>query len=142
MRLEPRNVTNLWTVNIINERQRGRIPRPAPWWLGSSYVNCVGIDGYYLKPSSNFVPLSGSGVVRAVNSGPILIAINNRNQDFRVNTLRLASRSASPPRPIPGWCHEHLTAPDGAGHQVGITPSEQEYSRRKGKGDISRAHSR
>ena len=26
------NVTWLWTINIINDTQRGRIPRPAQWW--------------------------------------------------------------------------------------------------------------
>jgi hypothetical protein len=44
------NVTWLWTVNVM--RKRGNVPSPAPsWWPGSSYVNWVGIDGYYNKPS-------------------------------------------------------------------------------------------
>ena len=71
-----RNVTWLWTVNIINDTQRGRIPRPAPWWPGSSYVTWVGIDGYYLKPSWKFAPLFGPTIaaVRALTRDPILIA--------------------------------------------------------------------
>jgi mannan endo-1,4-beta-mannosidase len=70
------NVTWLWTVNIINDTQRGRIPGPAPWWPGSSYVNWVGIDGYYLKPSWQFAPLFGPTIdaVRALTLDPILIA--------------------------------------------------------------------
>jgi hypothetical protein len=56
--LGARNVTWLWTVNIINNTQAGKIP-PGPWWPGSSYVNWVGIDGYYLKPNWQFAPLFG-----------------------------------------------------------------------------------
>jgi hypothetical protein len=70
------NVTWLWTVNIINDTQRGTIPSPAPWWPGSSYVTWVGIDGYYLKPNWQFAPLFGPtiGAVRTLTSDPILIA--------------------------------------------------------------------
>jgi mannan endo-1,4-beta-mannosidase len=70
------NVTWLWTVNIINDTRGGSIPRPAPWWPGSSYVTWVGIDGYYLKPSWRFAPLFGPtiGAVRALTGDPILIA--------------------------------------------------------------------
>jgi mannan endo-1,4-beta-mannosidase len=74
--LEVRNVTWLWTVNIINDTQHGRIPPPAPWWPGNSYVNWVGIDGYYLKPNWQFAPLFGPTIakVHALTSDPILIA--------------------------------------------------------------------
>jgi mannan endo-1,4-beta-mannosidase len=70
------NVTWLWTVNIINDTQRGKIPRPTEWWPGSSYVNWVGIDGYYLKSSWQFAPLFGPTItaVRALTLDPILIA--------------------------------------------------------------------
>ena len=57
--LGARNVTWLWTVNIINDAHGGKIPRPSQWWPGNSYVNWVGIDGYYLKPSWKFAPLFG-----------------------------------------------------------------------------------
>jgi hypothetical protein len=71
------NVTWLWTVNIINIRHNA-IPAPGPWWPGSSYVNWVGIDGYYRKPSWDFRPLFGPTIkaVRALahSSIPILIA--------------------------------------------------------------------
>ena len=70
------NVTWLWTVNVINDTQTGTIPRPNAWWPGSSYVNWVGIDGYYLKPNWQFAPLFGPtiGDVRSFTSDPILIA--------------------------------------------------------------------
>jgi mannan endo-1,4-beta-mannosidase len=70
------NVTWLWTVNVINESRAGRIPSPAPWWPGASYVNWVGIDGYYYKPSWVFVSLFGPTIaaVRGFTHDPILIA--------------------------------------------------------------------
>lgn len=71
-----RNVTWLWTINIVNNTQDGRIPPPASWWPGSSYVNWVGIDGYYLESSWQFDPLFGPTIaqVRALTDDPILIA--------------------------------------------------------------------
>ena len=74
--LGAQNVTWMWTVNIINDAHGGDIPRPGPWWPGSSYVNWVGIDGYYLKPSWQFAPLFGPTIsaVRALTGDPILIA--------------------------------------------------------------------
>jgi mannan endo-1,4-beta-mannosidase len=70
------NVTWLWTVNIINDAHGGNIPNPTPWWPGGAYVNWVGIDGYYLKPSWQFAPLFGPtiGVVHGLTQDPILIA--------------------------------------------------------------------
>jgi glycosyl hydrolase family 26 len=74
--LGAQNVTWLWTVNIINDTQRGKIPRPTQWWPGNAYVNWVGIDGYYLKSSWQFAPLFGPTIsaVRALTLDPILIA--------------------------------------------------------------------
>jgi mannan endo-1,4-beta-mannosidase len=74
--LGARNVTWLWTVNIVNDTQHGTIPRPNPWWPGSAYVTWVGVDGYYLKPSWAFAPLFGPtiGDIRTLTSDPILIA--------------------------------------------------------------------
>jgi mannan endo-1,4-beta-mannosidase len=70
------NVTWLWTVNIMSDSNGDRIPSPAAWWPGSSYVNWVGIDGYYYKPSWLFVSLFGPTIaaVRALTSDPVLIA--------------------------------------------------------------------
>ena len=71
-----RNVTWLWTVNVISDVAGGKIAGPAPWWPGSSYVNWVGIDGYYFQSAWKFAPLFGSTVVavRALTNDPILIA--------------------------------------------------------------------
>ena len=73
--LGARNVTWLWTVNIINNTQQGRIPPPAPWWPGNAYVTWVGIDGYYLKSGWQFAPLFGPTVaaVRSLTRDPIII---------------------------------------------------------------------
>jgi mannan endo-1,4-beta-mannosidase len=70
-----RNVTWLWTINVINTRT-GHILPPAPWWPGNSYVTWVGIDGYYFKPSWRFAPLFGPTIkaVRTLTRAPILIA--------------------------------------------------------------------
>ncbi len=70
------NVTWMWTVNIINNAHGGTIPRPDQWWPGASYVNWVGIDGYYLKPSWKFAPLFGPTIaaVRKLTLDPILVA--------------------------------------------------------------------
>ena len=74
--LGAQNVTWMWTVNIINDAHGGDIPRPTQWWPGGSYVNWVGIDGYYEKSSWQFAPLFGPtiGAVRTVTTDPILIA--------------------------------------------------------------------
>jgi mannan endo-1,4-beta-mannosidase len=70
------NATWLWTVNIMSNSNGDRIPSPAAWWPGSLYVNWVGIDGYYYKPSWLFTSLFGPTIaaVRALTSDPILIA--------------------------------------------------------------------
>jgi mannan endo-1,4-beta-mannosidase len=73
--LGARNVTWMWTVNIVNDTQTGKIPKPGAWWPGSSYVNWVGIDGYYLKPAWQFAPLFGPTIaaVRELTGDPILV---------------------------------------------------------------------
>ena len=70
-----RNVTWMWTVNIIKTKN-GQIPSPAPWWPGRSYVTWVGIDAYYLQPSWQFAPIFGPTItaVRELTGDPILIA--------------------------------------------------------------------
>jgi mannan endo-1,4-beta-mannosidase len=87
------NVTWLWTVNVINDTQNGRIPRPNAWWPGSQYVNWVGIDGYYLKASWQFAPLFGPTIadVQALTSDPVLIsetgAIQPAGQPTKIRNL-------------------------------------------------------
>jgi len=70
------NVTWLWTINVINDTQYGRIPNPAPWWPGRSYVDWVGIDGYYFKASWRFASLFGPTItaVHRLTHDPILIS--------------------------------------------------------------------
>lgn len=69
------NVTWLWTVNAI-QAQHGLTLDPARWWPGSRYVTWVGVDGYYLEPSSQFAPIFGPTIVsvRELTRDPILIA--------------------------------------------------------------------
>jgi mannan endo-1,4-beta-mannosidase len=72
--LRVRNVTWLWTVNIMH--QGGSIANPAAWWPGSRFVTWVGLDGYYYKRSWKFAPLFGPTIaaVRQLTHDPILIA--------------------------------------------------------------------
>ena len=71
-----RNVTWLWTVNIIDDPHYGKIPSPARWWPGGKYVTWVGIDGYYYHSSTAFSSLFGPTIaaVRQITGAPILIA--------------------------------------------------------------------
>jgi len=97
--LGAKNVTWLWTVNIINDGRSGDIVSPSPWWPGNSYVTWVGIDGYYLKPSWQFAPLFGPtiGAVRALTSDPILIAetgaVPTAGQSAKISNLFAGIRS-------------------------------------------------
>jgi mannan endo-1,4-beta-mannosidase len=70
-----RNVTWLWTINAF-AASHDKIPSPAAWWPGDSYVTWVGIDGYYRKRSAEFVTLFGPTItaVRMLTKAPILIA--------------------------------------------------------------------
>jgi Glycosyl hydrolase family 26 len=70
------NVTWLWTVNVMHDATHGRIPDPRPWWPGGSYVNWVGIDGYYFSAPSRFASLFGPTIaaVHQLTSDPVLIA--------------------------------------------------------------------
>jgi mannan endo-1,4-beta-mannosidase len=72
--LKVRNVTWMWTVNVMH-KNRG-IPSPAPWWPGSSYVTWVGMDGYYYDPSWTFASLFGPTIaaMREFTRDPILIS--------------------------------------------------------------------
>jgi mannan endo-1,4-beta-mannosidase len=69
-----RNVTWMWTVNV-SQCGCGTRP-PAAWWPGHSYVNWVGVDGYYRQPSWTFASLFGHTIkaVRALTLDPILIS--------------------------------------------------------------------
>lgn len=78
--LGAQNVTWLWTINTIHSLTR--VPNPAPWWPGSSYVDWVGIDGYFSDSSSVFASVFGPTIayVRALTKKPILIAETSATQ--------------------------------------------------------------
>jgi len=79
-----RNVTWMWTVNVFNSYnlETHHIATPGPWWPGSSFVNWVGLDGYYVTSSTEFDSLFGQAIadVRAITSDPILIAETGATQ--------------------------------------------------------------
>jgi mannan endo-1,4-beta-mannosidase len=70
-----RNVTWLWTVNVTDALDN-HIPEPTPWWPGNSYVDWVGIDGYYYGWSETFASVFGPTIakIRELTRDPILIA--------------------------------------------------------------------
>lgn len=66
------NVTWLWTINADR-------PGTGPignWWPGQQYVTWVGIDGYYYRPSDNFMSVFGRTInqVRRITGKPILLS--------------------------------------------------------------------
>ena len=73
-KLRAQNVTWLWTINTIHKR--ARVPSPDRWWPGNSYVDWVGIDGYFTNSSSGFASVFGPTIVnvRRYTHDPIFIA--------------------------------------------------------------------
>jgi mannan endo-1,4-beta-mannosidase len=69
------NVTWMWTVNSVY-LGHDLIPDPAAWWPGRSYVNWVGIDGYFHEASARFASVFGPTIVdvRELTNDPILIS--------------------------------------------------------------------
>ncbi|HEX9064605.1 MAG TPA: glycosyl hydrolase [Streptosporangiaceae bacterium] len=69
-----KNVTWLWTVNVVDPHAHSSDPRP--WWPGDNYVTWVGIDGYYRRPSWKFAALFGPTIkaVHMLTRAPILIS--------------------------------------------------------------------
>ena len=67
-----RNVTWIWTMQA-DEPGTGPI---ASWWPGAQYVNWVGIDGYYYRPTDYFASVFGQTInqVRALTSSPVLLS--------------------------------------------------------------------
>lgn len=65
------NVTWLWTISSVNLTSS----LLHQWWPGASWVNAIGIDGYYYRPSDTFTSVFGTTVtqVRQFTSDPILI---------------------------------------------------------------------
>jgi len=67
-----RNVLWLWTVNSTNA-SAAPLKR---WWPGSRYVNVVGIDGYYYRPTDTFRSVFGITIaeIRTFTRTPILVS--------------------------------------------------------------------
>ncbi len=66
------NVTWLWTINADR-------PGTGPiksWWPGAKYVDWVGIDGYYVRPSDDFATVFGETIyqVRTFTRKPVLLS--------------------------------------------------------------------
>jgi cellulose synthase/poly-beta-1,6-N-acetylglucosamine synthase-like glycosyltransferase len=82
------NVTWVWTVNIINGL---KVPI-RPYWPGPSYVDWVGMDGYFWRPSFGltFNAVFGPTVnaVRAFTSKPLLITETGGIQGMKVIAVR------------------------------------------------------
>jgi mannan endo-1,4-beta-mannosidase len=66
------NVTWLWTLQAD---QSGTGP-VGSWWPGPSYVNWIGIDGYYTRPSDTFARVFGQTIdqVRRFANKPVLLS--------------------------------------------------------------------
>ncbi len=66
------NVSWVWTVDSITEAA-GNLVR---WWPGATWVNLVGVDGYYPKRSDSFSSVFGTTIkqVRSFSRAPVLIA--------------------------------------------------------------------
>jgi mannan endo-1,4-beta-mannosidase len=66
------NVTWLWDVSG-ESRATGPV---RDWWPGGSYVDWIGIDGYYFTSTDSFSSVIGStvGQIRQFTSKPILLA--------------------------------------------------------------------
>ncbi len=73
------NVTWIWTLNA-GSKGTGPIE---DWWPGASYVNWVGIDGYYFYSASTFATTFTPTIstVRALTSKPILLSETAIGQD-------------------------------------------------------------
>jgi hypothetical protein len=66
------NVTWLWTIN----RTVNRTGLIHDWWPGKQYVTWVGIDGYYVLPSSTFASTFTATLqtVKQLTTDPVLIS--------------------------------------------------------------------
>jgi len=67
-------VTWLWTINSLAGGP-GQAASPQAWWPGASYVDWVGIDGYYYYQGESFQTVFGStiSVIRHFTGDPVFI---------------------------------------------------------------------
>jgi hypothetical protein len=86
------NVKWLWTVNAITA-ESVTVANPGPWWPGGSYVNWVGLDGYYYSPLTSFAQVFGPTIVeiKHLTRDPILIsetgALSSIGQQAKITDL-------------------------------------------------------
>ena len=68
------NVTWLWTLEA--DQPDNKTGPVEDWWPGNSYVNWVGIDGYYYTPSDTFANVFGETIdqVRQFTDKPVLLS--------------------------------------------------------------------
>ncbi len=66
------NAIWVWTVNSTNVAH-GSLRQ---WWPGAAWVNWVGVDGYYYRPTDGFGSVFGQTIaqIRTFSSAPVLIA--------------------------------------------------------------------
>jgi mannan endo-1,4-beta-mannosidase len=70
------NVTWLWTLQAEEPDAPGITGPVQDWWPGSSYVNWVGIDGYYYTAGDSFNKVFGKTIdeVRRFTNKPVLLS--------------------------------------------------------------------
>jgi mannan endo-1,4-beta-mannosidase len=65
------NVTWLWTINA-DRPGTGPVKQ---WWPGAKYVDWVGIDGYYVRPSDNFTTVFAATIAHVgFTHKPVLLS--------------------------------------------------------------------
>ena len=78
------NVTWLWTISHTTN-----VAMLRSYWPGPSYVNWIGIDGYFKVPSASYANIFGNTVaaIREVTGKPILISETSAGPDTRHQAL-------------------------------------------------------
>jgi mannan endo-1,4-beta-mannosidase len=66
------NVTWMWAVSSVNRTSSSL----QQWWPGAEWVDAVGVDGYYYRPSDTFASVIGTTVnqIRRFTGDPILLS--------------------------------------------------------------------
>ena len=98
-RVGANNVTWMWTITRTAPIIAGPIQ---DWWPGASYVNWVGIDGYYYNPNDTFQSVFGPTIaaVRELTTDPILLS--------EVGIGQVSGQAAKIPGLFAGIRSEHL----------------------------------
>jgi mannan endo-1,4-beta-mannosidase len=83
------NAVWAWSVNSVNTASAPL----RPWWPGASWVNLVGIDGYYYSSADTFGSVFGRTIaeIRSFSHAPVLITetavSNNPDRDRQIRAL-------------------------------------------------------